>query len=430
MSSEQEEIQSSGLVNDEEVESSGCVRTIRDALFPGQRSESKELRHELEYAPSGWCVKEGPEEPLTPEWLISIAGLEGVQYYLWLGKDWSWSQITWVYPGLIFGCLSLMWMTALLIGTIYMRMFADFWLTFGMLLWLLANFWWMVGEFWSENFIDDDDEADLLYARHLSVARVLSTCALVWQLTYFLILRPCNIPADDRRNPILVNLNDRSPRPRFPWLFRDFRDYENLHLLLWTLKDCMWIWGHFELYVLAFVPTFILSVDIVWIYATHKACYVDFAHSFFGLLWVCANGVWAMAELLYEEPSEDAGLLTEDEEESFSWPYLPHNSILYPRYVVGWMFFIQGLFILLFYIQWSILTCQGKIIPQAEKPVNFFDGKKVVKIRAVKKRNQNKRGNFSEYELQSVSVQPQPPASENELEGQNELDLMTPIALL
>ena len=148
--------------------------------------------------------------------------------------------------------------------------------------------------------------------------------AFIWLLVYYLIFLPFNLIHASKAS--LQEYDDGQLRPRCS-VFRSFRQYENLHMLFWILKDLAWNRLQLNTWLLCLFPTLLISVDLLYIAAsssnnvvsenTHmlqcKAPYlrlyvdlfihthyaisqdyaVDVVHFAVTLLWVFANSVWA-----------------------------------------------------------------------------------------------------------------------------------------
>jgi prepilin signal peptidase PulO-like enzyme (type II secretory pathway) len=77
-----------------------------------------------------------------------------------------------------------------------------------------------------------------------------------------------------------------------------FRRIENLHILLWLLKDLGWamFWKPLGLGMLA--PTLFVAVLITWQTRHLKA---ELFHNLAIVFWICANGYWMIAEYFWPE---------------------------------------------------------------------------------------------------------------------------------
>ena len=72
-----------------------------------------------------------------------------------------------------------------------------------------------------------------------------------------------------------------------------FRRTENLHILLWLLKDLSWAMLWRELGLAMLVPTLFVAVLITWQTRHLKA---ELFHNLAIVCWICANGYWMIVE--------------------------------------------------------------------------------------------------------------------------------------
>src|SRR6185503_16787438 len=101
-----------------------------------------------------------------------------------------------------------------------------------------------------------------------------------------------------------------------------FRQTENLHILLWLIKDTCWVQDYKVLGLCMIVPT--ISVAI-WLTAKNRRVMVEFIHNLAVCFWLCANSVWMIGEFFFEDSMRPwalvffaCGLLT------LAIHYLPH----------------------------------------------------------------------------------------------------------
>ena len=76
----------------------------------------------------------------------SMRPLDNIHIYLWIIKDFAWSQ-DWYYPALIFGVLSLAWCMVLFYESFRMKSLYEAYMTVATTLWLAGSIVWMTGEF-------------------------------------------------------------------------------------------------------------------------------------------------------------------------------------------------------------------------------------------------------------------------------------------
>ncbi|GBG34040.1 Hypothetical Protein FCC1311_102632 [Hondaea fermentalgiana] len=303
------------------------------------------------FAVRGNSLRQGPHMPFSFRWLVSVNGLEYVQLVLWLVKDWSWSQVHWLYPGMIAGTSAVLVSIWLVIMAVREDVYSEAFLATGTLLWLCANYVWMVGELLEENVIEDDDYGEELYNTSYEIAKYTTLVSVIWVNLYFWAMIPLNIFWDEQGSELVAQINHNSPPPRFRYIFRTFREYESLHLFFWSIKDMLWAWNSKWGYLAFFFPTMLLNMDLLWLYATHRDQAIDFWHYLAMFFWLFANGLWAFGELYRELPND--GEISDDQWDAYAWPTLPlPNSHFEPRYAAGWFMFAASLTLVLFYSYW------------------------------------------------------------------------------
>jgi len=298
------------------------------------------------YAARGNSIRQGPHRSLTWRWVVSVHGIEYMQLSLWLVKDWAWSQY-WMYPAMICGVLALVTSVVLMIIAAREAVVSEAILSLGTMLWLLGNFVWMVGEFWEDDVIADPEEGEAFYNKMYVASRYIQLTASIWFFLYFWVFLPLNVFWEEQGSYLLTALNHNSPKPRF---FKTFRDYESLHLFLWALKDLMWVWDLPAGYVILILPTMILHLDLLWLFASHLDQFIDFGHYGVLFFWLLANACWAFGELDREGASGDK--VPDSDWDTYEWPSIPENRDLWPRYFAGWMFFFAGVSLVVFYWYW------------------------------------------------------------------------------
>jgi hypothetical protein len=74
-----------------------------------------------------------------------------------------------------------------------------------------------------------------------------------------------------------------------------FRKIENLHILLWLLKDLCWAMLWKPLGIMMLVPTLSVALLITWQTRQLKS---ELFHNLAVTFWICANGYWMIIEFL------------------------------------------------------------------------------------------------------------------------------------
>lgn len=86
----------------------------------------------------------------------------------------------------------------------------------------------------------------------------------------------------------------------------NIRRFENLHILLWLLKDLCWVTLSRSLGIFMILPTIGLALFITYISRRDKA---EFAHNMAVCLWICANSVWMIGEFFYDDGLRPAAIV-------------------------------------------------------------------------------------------------------------------------
>jgi hypothetical protein len=91
---------------------------------------------------------------------------------------------------------------------------------------------------------------------------------------------------------------------------KNIREYENLHIALWLLKDTCWVTaGTYEnspfwynawrtAGMVMIIPTLAVAIHICWKSRHHIA---DLFHNIAVCLWIAANAVWMTGEFFYAD---------------------------------------------------------------------------------------------------------------------------------
>lgn len=308
----------------------------------------------------GNAIKEGFTYPIKISWFLSIEGLDWTVFYFWLIKDWSWNGLRATYPGIISGSISIILSLYEIWTATRLRYWTILWNRIGILLWLLANFCWMVGDFGFLNLITDPEEGQAHAERSLLFAQWFNLAATIWLILYWIcfkwIVRHFRWEEDNEHM-----LYDRRFLPAAPLgtsLFDSFRDFENVHALFWAAKDCAWVWGYPFIYYPCYSFTIFLTGHMMMTYARSKNGFVHLFHSVAQAIWLIANLSWATGELLFEsgylDPTWDDGDIYALV--AFQWPNVPENKFLYPRYVAQWIFCGSFAAVLIGLSSWTLAT--------------------------------------------------------------------------
>lgn len=94
---------------------------------------------------------------------------------------------------------------------------------------------------------------------------------------------------------------------------KNIRQYENLHIILWLLKDACWLIKFKAGAVLMVAPTVIVALHLAWKTRHNKRLFLP---NVAVCLWIAANGTWMLGEFFlfnFETPALIfffAGILT------------------------------------------------------------------------------------------------------------------------
>lgn len=81
-------------------------------------------------------------------------------------------------------------------------------------------------------------------------------------------------------------------------MFKKIRDYENLHIALWLLKDTCWVMLWKTAGMVMIVPTIMVAIHIAW---RSRKMINDLFHNIAVCLWICANATWMIGEFFFED---------------------------------------------------------------------------------------------------------------------------------
>ena len=84
------------------------------------------------------------------------------------------------------------------------------------------------------------------------------------------------------------------------------RATENLHILLWLIKDTCWVQDYRVLGVSMILPT--ISVAVFLTVRTRKVR-EEFIHNLAVVFWLCANSVWMIGEFFYNDSTRPYALV-------------------------------------------------------------------------------------------------------------------------
>lgn len=89
-------------------------------------------------------------------------------------------------------------------------------------------------------------------------------------------------------------------------MFLDFRKIENLHILLWLLKDICWVADLKWMGTFMILPT--ISVAF-WLTLKMRKSYAELMHNLAVILWILANSTWMIGEFFFDDGTRPLALI-------------------------------------------------------------------------------------------------------------------------
>jgi hypothetical protein len=74
-----------------------------------------------------------------------------------------------------------------------------------------------------------------------------------------------------------------------------FRRVENMHILLWLIKDACWAMNYKYMALFMIVPTLIVALMITW---QTRHIISEFLHNLAVVFWIVANCTWMVGEFM------------------------------------------------------------------------------------------------------------------------------------
>jgi len=79
-------------------------------------------------------------------------------------------------------------------------------------------------------------------------------------------------------------------------LFNNIRQYENLHIALWLVKDTCWVMSFKIGGIIMIIPTLTVALHLAW---RSRKNMNDLFHNIAVCLWITANATWMTGEFFY-----------------------------------------------------------------------------------------------------------------------------------
>lgn len=81
-------------------------------------------------------------------------------------------------------------------------------------------------------------------------------------------------------------------------MFKNIRQYENLHIAFWLIKDSCWVMSFRFLGMFMIIPTLFVALDIAYRSRKNKS---DLFHNIAVCLWISANATWMTGEFFFHD---------------------------------------------------------------------------------------------------------------------------------
>jgi hypothetical protein len=232
---------------------------VSDSVFTGVDGYT-EIREE------GVC---GFTEPFQFSWFFTIVGAEYFHVYLWIAKDFSWTQ-EFKTLSLFFGTCATLWCIVIFFNAFQVGNNDEVYSTIALFMWIFANYWWMTGDVHDDNY---PNEPSIYDQRSYESAIILIT-AVCWLTVYYFVIIPFGVmPVSPEA---IAAYDDGAYQPRFRFL-KTFRQYENLHMYFWLIKDLCWNLNFISMWFVMLVPAVFLAGDFFFISAFCKVCICAFS---------------------------------------------------------------------------------------------------------------------------------------------------------
>ena len=89
-------------------------------------------------------------------------------------------------------------------------------------------------------------------------------------------------------------------------MFLDFRKIENLHILLWLLKDICWAADLKWMGTIMILPTISVAFWLTW---KMRKSYSELMHNLAVILWILANSAWMTGEFFFDDGTRPLALI-------------------------------------------------------------------------------------------------------------------------
>ncbi len=80
--------------------------------------------------------------------------------------------------------------------------------------------------------------------------------------------------------------------------FKNIREYENLHIALWLMKDTCWVMSWKVVGMCMILPTLAVAMHLAW---RSRKNISDLFHNIAVCCWITANATWMTGEFFYHD---------------------------------------------------------------------------------------------------------------------------------
>ena len=223
---------------------------------------------------------------------MNIRKCEWVFLCLWMLKDLAWVQ-DWFWIGMTTGIITLIWSMNLLTLSLYYRNYNESWHCVAQFLWVFGNFWWMWAELHDINYPYEYP----IYDKNTQESGYMLIAALAWLCMYYIGMRVI-LPRPSQEG---IDMYEMVHAKRF---YLNGKQYENLHIILWLLKDTAWNKQLIIMWWISVIPTVLIALDFIILATEDRMFYVV------QFIWVVSNLTWAFGELYIPQHNESIALFT------------------------------------------------------------------------------------------------------------------------
>jgi hypothetical protein len=92
----------------------------------------------------------------------------------------------------------------------------------------------------------------------------LMGATLCWLAVYYIVLRPLQLVSTTPNSFLLNKYEEAGLKSRFGY-FKNWRQYEYMHIVCWLAKDFSWMISSKPLWILFTIPTLAVAFDFVYV---------------------------------------------------------------------------------------------------------------------------------------------------------------------